>query len=636
MNLPGAGVQAPVPFPKPSLSSKRPSGLGLKWVIPALLGLLTLGVCSHFLPNSSPKVSQTNEERTARVPALLEPPNSHVSTAPTQTLSSVRAVILAATSNAAPMTLAQANPTGPSPERDLNRVMETEPPQVDLRAEPLSVEVSRASNSGDAGKGKARGGDNPARARTGNALEMGPGGELVMHLIHGSIEVLTWASNQVKAVAVAENQEDANAATAALRLSREGSRVKIEVPPNSKDRIRYRLLVPPKFNLNLEVMEGGIRITNLEGNVKASTKRGLINLARINGLVTAESPGGSISLQGATGPTKLKTSSGNLTVGELSGETTLEAPGGSILVLLARGRLKAKTSGGNIEVGTALSSVQAETSGGWIKVGFRGQPDADSHLRAQGGSVEARLDPKLAFEVSTHCPQGRLRTELPVNWQAPEKNRSRLGRLNGGGRRLELKTTGGEIRMLPLPPAALPSVEREFAFPKPSGTALTHVGQDPNLLPQVPGAVRPNAPAPPRGSGASSPPKDLFATEAEPGPKMPAGLLLRDGSQLPATIVSLDELQLAFRGAGGKAESLPRARVAAVLFHSLPEARRTMLEHDTPGLLLRNGDFVEGDLKSIRNGQAVISSVLLGLRSVNLERDAVALVMWPTRTAARQ
>ena len=228
----------------------------------------------------------------------------------------------------------------------------------------------------------------------------------------------------------------------------------------------------------------------------------------------------------------------------------------------------------------------------------------------QGRTVGARVADKLTFDVKCFNPQARIATALPVEWAgAEERAQNREGKLRGGGPKLELHSTGAGVWLEELGDAKLPDVTKEFAFFQP--------GQRP-----VEQNVARQAPRDARGIL-----KDEFIIDAKSGPLLAAGLILPDGTQVPAEIISADDTQVVFRRTEATAESWLLSRVAVVLFRPVPEAKLAALHRTATGLLLRNGDFLEADLRTLEKGEVAMSSVLFGIRTVNVEKGAVALVL---------
>ncbi|MCX6905000.1 MAG: hypothetical protein NTW03_16280 [Verrucomicrobia bacterium] len=128
-----------------------------------------------------------------------------------------------------------------------------------------------------------------------------------------------------------------------------------------------------------------------------------------------------------------------------------------------------------------------------------------------------------------------------------------------------------------------------------------------------------------RGTG--SPPLEL---------KPPArrGVLLCDGSFLawPVRAVEGDRLRLR---EDLKAPDVPLTQVARIQYGESPAATSMAPPRNQPGILLNNGDFVEGEIKTLSDGRVKVSSVLFGLQSYEMGGKVAAVVFrdWaPART----
>jgi hypothetical protein len=112
-------------------------------------------------------------------------------------------------------------------------------------------------------------------------------------------------------------------------------------------------------------------------------------------------------------------------------------------------------------------------------------------------------------------------------------------------------------------------------------------------------------------------------------PKYFPGVLLVNGSLLPGAIHSADRSSVRVVGSDA---SVSRVQVAALLFQAVGESQDSALERGRTGVLLKSGDFVEGDFQGIRNGEIDISSVVLGPKKVSLNQ-AVAVILRQARPA---
>lgn len=452
------------------------------------------------------------------------------------------------------------------------------------------------------------------------------GGTLHVEMIRGTLEIVPGDQGDATLEIHSTAEHDTGFSARSVKLTREGNVVTLRQAANEPATWRYRVTVPKKFNLELKNIQGRIAVTNFEGNVKALTTSRSIHLGHIKGDVTAESAAGAIDVRGATGTARLKSAGGKLTLGEAGGEAVMETAGGSVKIGIARGPLRMTTAGGSISIGAAFNTVFATTQGGSITAALHSQPQADSLFSTAGGSVEIKLPPKLAFNLEATSQHGQVETDLPIQWQGDENARVRTGKLNGGGPVLAARTTGGRIWFAGLKDTSLPEVAK-FEFPVERPEVVV---RGPQQEVQINNGF--NGVVVIRGGGrfvyGQNP---NLAAKPEEGPFLATGLLLRDGTSIPADIITADDTQVVFRrnGEGAMEESILTTRVSAVLLQPLPEKKRAELNHATAGLLLKNGDFLEGDCREFKAGEVTMSSVLFGLKKFEAKRTARALVFHP-------
>jgi hypothetical protein len=100
---------------------------------------------------------------------------------------------------------------------------------------------------------------------------------------------------------------------------------------------------------------------------------------------------------------------------------------------------------------------------------------------------------------------------------------------------------------------------------------------------------------------------------------------LRSGTVLRGYVGRLDDTMVHFAGTPARAP-VRAQHVANIRFQAVPVAALKHLRAGVPGVVLSNGDFVEGDCRGITAGRVTISSVPLGLRSYDLNFEAAAVV----------
>ncbi len=225
------------------------------------------------------------------------------------------------------------------------------------------------------------------------SLKVTRGGTLYLKSDMGSIEVESHNRDSVD-VRVETKGDDAD--NFAVDISRDGDDVRVVGKRKkhfglSRSSARFVVKVPQQYNVDLNTAGGSISVADLQGTVNAYTSGGSIDLGKI------------------------------------------------------QGEVKVHTSGGSIAVDEVSGNIDAHTSGGSIKARLSEQPTDDCRLRTSGGSVTAYLAPSIAVDLDAKTSGGSVRSDIEVDGSV-KKNRIR-GKINGGGPKLELRTSGGSVRV---------------------------------------------------------------------------------------------------------------------------------------------------------------------------------------------
>jgi hypothetical protein len=245
-------------------------------------------------------------------------------------------------------------------------------------------------------------------------------------------------------------------------------------------------------DVNAHTSGGSIKVGDVNGNLKVNTSGGSIHLGKVTGTssintsggsislaqggrdVKAHTSGGSISIGSSKGKVKADTSGGSINIGMADGNVYADTSGGSVRVKGSKGKVVIKSSGGSLFVDSSGGPVKADTSGGSIKImQAKGAIDAET----SGGSIEAEMietNNSKDTHVKLHSSGGRLTVYLPdtieatvsanlkISWHAIRdyqiysdfpltikgEESSRItakGDINGGGDRIQLSTTDGDI-----------------------------------------------------------------------------------------------------------------------------------------------------------------------------------------------
>jgi DUF4097 and DUF4098 domain-containing protein YvlB len=282
-----------------------------------------------------------------------------------------------------------------------------------------------------------------ARDNIHKTFRVEPGGKLSLDSDAGSIEVRSGGMDEVRVDVEREargaNDQEAEQALKEQRIDfrQEGKDIYIEARRpgdhlfggnwGNRMRLRFVITVPGRYNLDLKTGGGSVSVNDLEGSVLARTSGGSLHFGQIKGSVTGRTSGGSITLEGGSGLMEVSTSGGGIRIGRVYGP------------------VKAHTSGGSINVEEVQGQIQASTSGGSVNATITRQPEGDCELSTSGGSIHIQLSRNFNLDVTAKTSGGSVRTDLPITIQG-EVGRGRLeGKMNQGGPRLMLHTSGGSI-----------------------------------------------------------------------------------------------------------------------------------------------------------------------------------------------
>lgn len=236
-------------------------------------------------------------------------------------------------------------------------------------------------------------------------VEASTDGTVSVETTNGNIEVETWDRAEVKIWAEknaqARNADDARAmlAETEIRVDQSTGRVTIEADlPNRNWKrggvsVSFRLTVPRGAHVAASSTNGNVRITELGGLAEVETTNGNIRLRDIGGDVNASTVNGGIDARGIGG------------------------------------RLEAQTTNGSIDAEVTSASLAGDMS-----------------LETTNGSIDLALSSALAAEIDARAGNGRVSHDLAGDVQR-ETRRALEMTMNGGGPRIEVRTSNGRIHL---------------------------------------------------------------------------------------------------------------------------------------------------------------------------------------------
>jgi DUF4097 and DUF4098 domain-containing protein YvlB len=203
---------------------------------------------------------------------------------------------------------------------------------------------------------------------------------------------------------------------------------------------------------------GDVRVAEVKGPASIRTGAGEVHLGIVTGNCDIRSDGGPLQLGEILGTLNAVTGGGDIFVDSTRRGGTISTRGGTIRLLYTSGPTRLISGGGDIVVRQAAAAVNAETTSGDISLTM--DPVAKGQTvtaKTSKGNVMLYVDPKFAADVEitivTSDPNGdTVVSDIPglsiTRELVSGRTRVRaIGKINGGGPKVVLQATDGDIRI---------------------------------------------------------------------------------------------------------------------------------------------------------------------------------------------
>jgi DUF4097 and DUF4098 domain-containing protein YvlB len=235
-------------------------------------------------------------------------------------------------------------------------------------------------------------------------VKLGRDGRFTIENIAGNITVTGGSGDEVSIEAVKRTRGDASQlATVHILVEERPGRVEVRTDHTARnDRVAvdYTVSVPASAGVDVKSISGNVKVSSVQGVVRAETISGGITTASTPKLESAKSVSGDIDLSDASPEADLKASSvsgvlrarglkvRSLDLGTVSGDV--------VLFNVMCSRLGVRSVSGSVEYSGALARS--------------GRYDINSH----SGTVRLTLSTDVGFELSANSFSGSIRSDLPV------------------------------------------------------------------------------------------------------------------------------------------------------------------------------------------------------------------------------
>jgi DUF4097 and DUF4098 domain-containing protein YvlB len=196
-------------------------------------------------------------------------------------------------------------------------------------------------------------------------------------------------------------------------------------------RVDIEIRVPRDADLDLHTGDGNVDVEGVKGALLLRSGDGDLKLSALQGTIKAETGDGNLDLRNVRGTLTLHTGDGNI---ELAG---------------IDGSLRAETGDGRVRVNGRFDVLDVKTGDGGIDaVAAEGSKlDANWRLNTGDGNLTLRLPATIAADVELETNDGSIDFDMPVMVTGRQSKREVHGQINGGGKLLSLKTGDGTIRL---------------------------------------------------------------------------------------------------------------------------------------------------------------------------------------------
>jgi DUF4097 and DUF4098 domain-containing protein YvlB len=276
---------------------------------------------------------------------------------------------------------------------------------------------------------------------------------LNIELSEGNLQVTYSREGEVSVSALGQVADDANIPAAFISsqfsVKALGNQIEIREQPSNgtsqnRTKIDYWIAVPYRTEMHSFVKSGKQSITGIMGPVTAETNDGDLKVSYVSKGVVAHAVAGNLDLQVIGEHVEAKTGRGNISCSRAAQGVRAETGDGDIsLMVVGTSEAKVSRGIGRIDAGGLRGTLVASTDAGDLRV--KAIPHDDWQLSSASGTVRVELPPTSKFDLNALTDSGAFgigRDDL----QKPNAGvRILTQRVNGGGKRIEVRTESGRI-----------------------------------------------------------------------------------------------------------------------------------------------------------------------------------------------
>lgn len=172
-----------------------------------------------------------------------------------------------------------------------------------------------------------------------------------------------------------------------------------------------------------------------------------------------------IEVSGISGRLELETASGDVSLEDVAGDITIRSVSGDVSGARLNGPFQVHTTSGDISVSEShLSRFDLHSVSGDFSIETSAPSDARFKVGTTSGDMRLFVPGDTGLSVKLDTSSGDVHSHLPVEIIQASK-RHWEGTINGGGARLEMRSTSGDLeirrssRLSDMPPSPAPTTE---------------------------------------------------------------------------------------------------------------------------------------------------------------------------------
>jgi DUF4097 and DUF4098 domain-containing protein YvlB len=212
--------------------------------------------------------------------------------------------------------------------------------------------------------------------------------------------------------------------------------------------LRARIKPGLTIGLNMKRLSTEVRMPK-DADLQLETGDGDVEVASVNGTVTLQSGDGRLKVSQLSGTIDLHTGDGAISAESLKGSIRLRTGDGSIDASNIDGKLDATTGDGPIRLSGRFDDLDIRSGDGSVsaRVASGSSMASNWNIHTGDGAVDLTLPADFKANLEATTSDGHITLGLPVTVDGQVSTSRVVGKMNGGGGALKIRSGDGSIRL---------------------------------------------------------------------------------------------------------------------------------------------------------------------------------------------